>query len=233
MGQIEGGWRGGNVVSDGLVLYLDAGSPNSYRQNLDTNWRDISGNNNNATFPSTGETPTYSTTNGGFFLFDGSNDYATLPSGFANFTAGITMELWAFPTTVETPGTSDTILRLSGTSADTIMLTRGTGGGSNSFFNGSIGNTIYGGQIQFNANTWYQWTWRANGTNITTYVNGAQDRNNVDSRLPNNVTRTLNTIGGQTDWFTGRIAILRIYNRALSLTEITQNYNANRARFGL
>jgi hypothetical protein len=33
--------------------------------------------------------------------------------------------------------------------------------------------------------------------------------------------------------FTGNIASVQIYNRALSATEVLQNYNATKSRFGL
>ena len=67
------GWRGPNIVKDGLVLYLDAGSPNSYPLiNSSTTWKDISGNANNSSLVNT---PTFSTTVGGAFTFNGTNQY--------------------------------------------------------------------------------------------------------------------------------------------------------------
>jgi len=232
MGRIEGGYRGPDIVSNGLLLYLDAGSPNSYRQNLDTNWRDISGNNNNATFPSSGVTPSYSTSNGGFFSFDGSNDYATLPSGFANFTSGITFEIWTYPTATSS---FDVLLRLLGSGADTISFFRHTGGGGNNYFNVNIGGVEITPNQELNLNQWSQRTFTANGTNWFAYNEGMSGATVTTSKLPNNVTRTTNEIGGTSSFsqYDGRIAIIRLYNRALSATEVLQNYNSQKSRFGL
>jgi len=221
---------GQKIVTNNLIFHLDAAQFRSYTSGS-TTWNDLSGNAYNGTLTNG---PTFNSSNGGSIVFDGSNDYATLPSGFANFTAGISIEVWLYATSTELAGNFDNILRLAGTGADTILVGRVTGGGNNSFFQVIVGGSSFAtSQAQLNANTWYQWIYTANGTNTITYVNGALDRSNTDSKLPNNVTRDTNTIGGQTDWYTGRIAIIRVYNKALSATEIGQNYNAQRARFGL
>jgi hypothetical protein len=63
------------IVTDGLVLCLDAADPKSY-SGSGTAWTDRSGNGNDATLVNG---PTFSTTNGGVIVFDGSDDYATVP----------------------------------------------------------------------------------------------------------------------------------------------------------
>ena len=71
------GWRGPNIARDGLVLYLDAGSPNSY-QGSGTTWRDISKfYQNNGTLTNG---PTFSSANGGSIVFDGVDDYVGIPN---------------------------------------------------------------------------------------------------------------------------------------------------------
>ncbi len=64
--------RGANVVTDGLVLCLDAANPKSYISGS-TSWRDTSGNTNNGTLVNG---PIFNSDNGGSILFDGTNDYA-------------------------------------------------------------------------------------------------------------------------------------------------------------
>jgi hypothetical protein len=64
----------GSVVTDGLVLNLDAGLPASY-PGSGTTWFDLSGSGNDGTLTNG---PTYSSSNGGSLVFDGSNDYVNL-----------------------------------------------------------------------------------------------------------------------------------------------------------
>ena len=54
-----GNWRGPSIVKDGLVLYLDAGSPNSYFNKTSTTWKDMSGSASNGTLING---PTYDST---------------------------------------------------------------------------------------------------------------------------------------------------------------------------
>jgi hypothetical protein len=70
-----GNWRGPNIVKDGLVLYLDPGSPNSYYNKTSTTIKNISGNNDNGTLVNG---PTYNTGSGGNIVFDGVDDYINL-----------------------------------------------------------------------------------------------------------------------------------------------------------
>ena len=219
---------GQKIVTSNLILHYDAAQFRSYTSGS-TTWNDISGNNNNATLING---PIFNSNNGGFIVFDGSNDYATLPSGFANFTSGITFEIWTYPTAMSS---FDVLLRLLGSGADTISFFRHTGGGGNNYFNVNIGGVEITPNQELNLNQWSQRTFTANGTNWFAYNEGMSGATVTTSKLPNNVTRTTNEIGGTSSFsqYTGRIAIIRLYNRALSATEVLQNYNAQRARFGL
>ena len=59
-----------SIVTDGLVFYVDAGNGDSY-PGSGTAWSDLVGSNNGTLVNG----PTYNSTNGGSFVFDGSNDY--------------------------------------------------------------------------------------------------------------------------------------------------------------
>jgi hypothetical protein len=75
MSTVSGGQ--GNIVTNGLVLNLDAANPRSYEPPFNgTVWNDLSGNGNNGTLVNG---PVFSGSNGGFLRFDGTNDYADLP----------------------------------------------------------------------------------------------------------------------------------------------------------
>jgi hypothetical protein len=98
-----------NIVTDGLVLYLDAANTKSY-PGSGTTWFDISGNNRNFTLTNG---PTFQSTGGGSFKFDGTDDYATLniandnPMKIENFIyANHTYEVWFYLSTF-TPSLTD------------------------------------------------------------------------------------------------------------------------------
>src|SRR6056300_758964 len=63
------------IVTDGLVLALDAGNPKSY-PGSGTVWRGKSGNGNNGTLTNG---PTFSSDNGGAIVFDGADDTVSIP----------------------------------------------------------------------------------------------------------------------------------------------------------
>ena len=84
------------LVSDGLVLNLDAGDPRSYPSS-GTTWTDLSGNGNTGTLTNG---PTYSNGNGGALVFNGTNSYVTVGSFSSNLNAAnnspnITISFWA------------------------------------------------------------------------------------------------------------------------------------------
>ena len=64
-----------NIITRGLILHLDASAPSSY-PGSGTTWSDISGNNHVGTLTNG---PTFSTDGGGSIVFDGTNDYVTIP----------------------------------------------------------------------------------------------------------------------------------------------------------
>ena len=89
-----GAGGGGGIVTNNLVLHLDAGDSNSY-SGSGTTWTDLSGQGNHATLINN---PTYSSNNEGYLSFDGSNDYATLPN--MDLTGNeATFSIWTYCTT--------------------------------------------------------------------------------------------------------------------------------------
>lgn len=66
--------NGPKIVSEGLVLYLDAANSKSY-SGTGTTWTDLSGNSNNATLVNG---PTYSSLNGGGIVLDATDDFISI-----------------------------------------------------------------------------------------------------------------------------------------------------------
>jgi hypothetical protein len=221
-----------NTVTNGLVLYLDAGNTNSY-PGTGTSWRDISGNSNNGTLTNG---PTFNSGNLGSIVFDGTNDYVS-----------------SFTSSISPVGTTRTILcfiYLSTTSRAGICGTRSSSGGGFGFTTNrtSAGNLTYfhtGGSLIETAasltnNVWAQVgvVYNATAATATLYKNGNQIGSTSTGFSAEGATSYNGIIGDENEtpssvFFNGRIANMQIYNRALSATEILQNYNALKGRYGL
>ena len=225
------------IIKDGLVMHLDASNQSSY-PGSGTTWYDLSGNSNNGTLTNG---PTYNSANGGSIVFDGSNDYVRIQDSVStNFgTGSYTIGIWVKP-------------------ANTISNWRGiVSKRTNSNYKGwaifETPTNKFGVQLASNhsgpyysatslnsfvANNWYYINAVIDRGNkqLRFYVNGIQQGNAVDiTNLgnTNNITPLLigHEIGINT--FPGSISNGHIYNRALSVDEIQQNYNALKYRYGL
>ena len=85
------------IVTDGLVLCLDAGNNKSYPSS-GTAWNDLSGNNNNGTLTNG---PTFTGSFGGSIVFDGTNDYVDLGNiSQLKPTTQITVSAWVYRSTM-------------------------------------------------------------------------------------------------------------------------------------
>ena len=222
----QNGWRGPNIVSDGLVLYLDAGSPNSYRPDFGTTWKDMSGFNNSGSLING---PTYSSANGGSIVFDGTNDYVI---GSLSSSSNWTMCIWYLSTDI----TSKIVYY------PFACTTGGNGLGFGGFFSADTQNKWYffDGTTVFSnintsivINTWYNLVVTKTSTSYSLYTNG----NLSLSATGVDLSCTQYTLGnrgdGQSFFVRGNIANALMYNKAISATEVLQNYNAQKSRFGL
>ena len=240
----------GGIVTDGLVLHLDAAKKDSY-PGSGTTWYDLSGNGNDGTLTNG---PTYSgVAKDAAVVFDGSNDHVRIPNsetlqfGTDSFTA----MAWVYP--------SNDVNNVR------IINNRGTGaGGSYKGYQLKIDDTgvdqwkyhdsaiddasgTYKVAYSTNAysiNQWYLMTMvYETQTQLRLYVNTTLDIavsvgsfGSITNTLPtaigaavanNGVEGTLSqTIGAS-------ISQVQVYNRALTASEITQNYNALKGRYGL
>lgn len=228
---------GPHILTDGLVLHLDAANNKSY-QSGSTTWYDKSGNVKNGTLTNG---PTFNSTNGGSIVFDGVNDYVTRNESI-NTGANFTVSAWIYPTILGT--TRRAVVANSynyGTRNGWLFSTAG-GGTNNSFFL-SIGADNVGIQAPVNILNINEWAYVTatcqDGGVLALYKNG-QVLNGSTYGTAGTITYTTNQfnvgyrlIGGTTDPYTGRIASIQVHNRVLSQQEILQNYNATKGRFGL
>jgi hypothetical protein len=213
------------IVTDGLVLALDAGNTKSY-PGTGTTWFDKSGRENNGTLTNG---PTFSSGNGGSIVFDGVDDAATC-GNILNGLISYSNEFW-FNTSVNILGVEHWIgnqyLATTGRLINDLHST-------NRLRNFISGNSIVGDTI-IQTNTWYHCVFTRDDSGVgSIYLNGVLDALDSINTVPILDTnyRIANGVLGSRQ-FTGKIPLNRIYNRQLSSLEVLQNYNATKGRFGL
>lgn len=225
------------IVTDGLVLYLDAANTRSYVSGS-TTWTDLSRSGINGTLVNG---PTFSSTNGGSIVFDGSNDYVATNLGTLRSLTGTRSTLNIWFRTINS--STRQVLLADWDSSGALETARLEVSGFNISSN-RVGGTINGvsnstpvqSTTSIQNNTWYWVTILYNGTNTQLYLNGQLEQSLVTTERGSDSTG--NVVIGRAGnfnafYWNGNIAQIQIYNRALSATEIRQNYNATKTRFGL
>lgn len=238
-----------NIVLNGLVMCLDAANIKSY-PGSGSLWTDISGKGNNATLLNG---PTFSPTNNGGIVFDGSTQYSHPPISLS-YLNSCTMEA-TFNSSVYVAG-AKTIFgyaQKSGYTAPTIgSMYINTGTLTASIIGVTDGyRYVTGGTILANRNYHVTFTKDTIKGILQLYVNGIlmgtqtftaanyAQWTTLGSYIGTNVldiAKSTNTVAGQgwsTDYFNGTIYGLKVYSRVLSSSEIQQNFNALRSRYGV
>jgi hypothetical protein len=228
------------IVTDNLVLALDAANTKSYGGS-GTTWTDLSGKGNIGTLNG----PTYSSANSGVFVFDGSGDYISFTSAselqFLN-RLPYTLEVWMYPTSNPGASTWTGIFNREDSSV-------GSRDGYNIYLNGGSG-TLHLAAERFCTGTatavgkdynnsdllniWHHVVATYDGTTLRLYRNGVQLNSGTSTGNITNTSKALE-IGrrGTGSYFIGRLNGQKIYNKALSATEVAQNFNAHRGRYGI
>ena len=216
------------IVTDGLVLAVDAGNLVSYENGSTTTYSltgsDTGTLNNGVDFDSG---------YGGTWKFDGTDDYISFPSNASNnITGDITCEAWFFIDSdpgdwVRVLGKGNSTNRTYGVwynySSDTFLFQRYNSGGGFSLTQGSAGITL---------NKWYHIAGTSNGSSHTLYINGQSVATTTTTGPFYSSTETVNI--GDASFHTehhGYISTSRLYNRGLTAAEVQQNYNTNYPRF--
>jgi hypothetical protein len=232
------------IVTDSLLLYLDAANPSSY-PGTGNIWYDLSSNKKHGTLINGA---TFDSANRGSIVFDGTDDYVSI--GSIGTIPNFTVLVWFYPYAVQNfqnvldcnydynmiTGNLGPRLELTNGGVSAFVYSNDTENNSN-FYNQRVTNSGIG-------NTWYNFgiVYNSVGNTSLTYYNGNPTGiGRIESGLPTGFLGTMNnvnlgrgfSIGGSERMFTGRIANIVIYNRALSESEILQNYNALKSRFGL
>jgi hypothetical protein len=225
------------IVTNGLVLNVDAGFTPSYSRS-GTTWYDVSSGGNNGTLTNG---PTFNSDNGGSIVFDGADDVIDCGNNSICRPTTFTQTSWIYPTTISgqrgvfssyyEPLVSGFFISILNSRIRFIIgINSGSGVGT---YAELLGQTL-------NVNTWYQITISYDGTTMKIYVNGSIDVNYTwTSGIQYDTINNKVSIGqiwvstGYCCPFIGKTSNLSLYNRALSAEEVLQNYNAQKGRFGL
>jgi hypothetical protein len=225
-------FRGPNIVTRDLIISLDAASYRSYPDSGDV-WYDLSGNGIN--FGSTGS-PTLTTLGGATcFNFDQDGDKWSannIPSSVNSNTTQRTLEVWLYPAASEiTSGDRGTVILLNGGHGNYMSITK-SGRQLSSYWYGKNNNGYHQGAPAITNETWNHWCTVWTGNELKQWQNGTKYTTN---NITGTSSRNGNMIIGRESsgrQYAGGIAIVRVYNDALSDDEVVQNYNAQKTRFG-
>jgi hypothetical protein len=227
-----GVYAGPEIVENGLVLALDAGNRKSY-SGSGTTWTDLSGNGNNGTLTNG---PTYSSSNGGSVVFDGTNDYVitTRPSSIT--TGGnISICMYAKWTTKSGNTISDIQILLDNNHTGTqgfVIQDRPDLSGKPLTASGNLSSTFTVGD-----GNWHFIAITISGTTeARMYIDGSLNHSTSNTgsgirTVQPNISIGYWQNGGR--YLNGNVAQVSIYNRALTAAEVQQNFNALRGRFGI
>jgi hypothetical protein len=226
-----------SIVTSGSLLNLDAGNPYSYA-GAGTTIYDVSGNNYSGSLISGSS---FSTDGGGSITFNGTNQYVLASAITSPPTTNFTLNVWATFVNV----TADRYLlsfgRDIGTNGGLALIAYGFDSVSDKLiFELGSGYGRVSSDIVPAVNTWYHIVVTADGTNTKIYINGvlkntaSQGTGAIASSPALSLGSYVNSSGVPSTYFhSGSIALFNLYNRALSDTEVLQNYNATKGRFGL
>ena len=245
--QLAGFGAGGvaEIVASGLHLHLDAGNSASY-SGSGTTWTDLTSN--AYTFGQSGSGTTFTSSGAAsYFQFNGSGWWtqSAAYSGSIMRIAGrqnqpFTTEAWIYR-----GGAANDLEALwsnmsgSGTSAGYSDVVNYTGNKHEAYVQGSSQGLS---TSQVGTGAWKQIALSGQldgSTTCTFYVNGAADGtfNYNNSAFTSGDSAASSTLCSWATTFPfsngSRIAIFRQYNRALTGAEVLQNFNANRARYGI
>jgi len=220
------------VVYNGLQLYLDANNTTSY-PGSGTTWYDLSGNGNDVVMQNSGSI-SYTATGGGYFTLASSGYFnKATTTGIPTGTSAYTMSVWVQWSSGTWPTFGGMLGIGSSTTTNQTNQFRTTG--TNALLNYWYGNDLAATSALSPASQWFNAVAQWDGTTRKIWVNGTQVASAGASGL--NVSSSLLQVGatniGGSEPLQGNIGQALIYNRALTSTEIQQNYTATRTRYGV
>jgi hypothetical protein len=227
------------IITENLVLNLDAGNPLSY-PGTGTTWTDLTTNGNNGTLING---PTFDSANGGSIVFDGTNDYINL-GNILNFerTDEFSISTWINVSSLTNYGMI--LCKMDINQKGYFLYFEPTGAIGFCLRNTFNTNEILTfTQNTISLNNWVNICVTYNGNSLASgvifYLNNINQTNTVSKDLlsASIINTSNNSIGSRINfnngYVNGKISIVTVYNKELSATEVLQNFNATKNRYGL
>jgi hypothetical protein len=238
MSTLNGGPQ--TIVTNGLILHLDAGNKTSYPGN-GTNWYDLSVYKNDVVLYNG---PTFNNEVKGSIILDGADDYVRSNQKLKGFypedsiLTNISFCAWMKTNNINNSG-GNFLFGFEDNPTWYFAVTREFGNAPGKI---QIYDAVRGWILSNNTlsnNVWYNVVGTFQPNSVSLYLNGSLDKtdNTVgsSSSYSPNPPANLLTIGSRYGAYrmNGQLSNLTMYNRALNSNEVTQNYNALKSRFGL
>jgi hypothetical protein len=216
-----------SIVTNGLVLCLDAGNIKSY-PGSGTTWTDLSGRGNTGTLTNG---PTYSN---GAIVFDGVDDIVSIPdSDVLDITTSISLESWIYAT--KSTGIQNVICKSSFSQNNSYIYPRTDDGWTTATF--YLGVPTFTTLIASwpSRDAWHHTVATYDGATMKIYIDGvlSNSKNQTGTISTNTNSLTIGDQPGYGEYYGGRVSGAKIYNRALTASEVQQNFSALRGRFGI
>jgi hypothetical protein len=218
------------LVTSGLIFCLDAANKVSYTGS-GTSWYDLTNNINNGTL---NNGPTFSTSGGGSILLDGIDDYISVENNSILNPSNVTVSIWVKRNAYQS--SIGSFIRRNYNDSYAIFATFNA---DTSYFRIYDGTTYPSSPtISLSLNTWTNIVGSYDGANIKIYKNGTFSGQTANTTAISYSSSNTQMTIGRDDPIVGRYmsanyGSVMIYNKALTATEVLQNFNANRTRFGL
>jgi len=228
---------GPKIEIDDLDFVLDAANPRSYPRN-GSNWKGLKRKNNFALT----NNPSFNTANGGFFTFDGTDDYVDLgdlSSQLSNVTQ-YSIGCWFYIPDITVAGNGGILGRNNNTPSQLSIMFSGV-----RLRIRSKNDRVKYGQIDISTitsnNKWthlfvvFDGSGTGNAERLKCFIDGEQVTLSFTGTI-NSTTGTVSatdyTLGrGRSNYLDGGISNFKIYKRALSARRILGNYKATRGRY--
>jgi hypothetical protein len=225
---------GSNVITDNLVYFVDAGYGFSYG-GTGSSWKDISGYSNPGVLTNG---PTYSALNGGYFTFDGTDDYVQGGTDASlDLRTNATVEAWFTVAAFQNEWQA-----IISKGDYTYRISRNENTNKIEYaINLQLGDTYSPSYYLTSTNdlsldTWYHAVLTFDGKTLSGYLNGVL-QSSISAVGPIYKGTQSLIVGGNSSHpprvWKGNIAIARIYNVTFTTDQVLQNFNAQRSRFGI
>ena len=228
-----------NVVSDGLILHLDAGNSRSY-SGSGVSWLDLCNTDISMT---AANGPSHSTSsNIGYWTLDGSDDYF-YGSVTSKHSALVTNEgSWCCWFRTHANGNYEGLLQIYDNGYTDYLYVRLYNNRLYSYMenndSGLWAETCTTNSSSVSINTWHYYTLTSDASSVKCYLNGSLHHTVSDCDWLNDALGTspsfrIGLSGWGDQYFDGDISMVSYYDKALTASEVSQNYHAHRKRFGV